>query len=94
MPPLEIKAKSGDTEVSIPNWLWAGTGALLLLLVGGLGTWVGATLFDHEKRLSVTETQVIGVNATMNDMKSTLIRIDDRLGRLIEQNNGRGAGGG
>lgn len=62
---------------SIPTWLWTGLGALLLLAVGGLGTWVGTTLNDHSSRLSATEARIV-------IMEKQQDRLEDKLDRILE----------
>jgi hypothetical protein len=44
------------SEVTIPGWAWAAIAFILCSFTGGLGTWVGYTLFDHERRLVQMES--------------------------------------
>ena len=84
---VQLSAKQGDHEVLIPAWLWGGIGALLLLLVGGLGTWVGATIFDHERRISVSEANVNAIYNTINRIESGVDKVDSKLDKVIDRLN-------
>ncbi len=81
---VELKAKAGDNEVIIPAWLWAGTGTVLLLLVGGLGSWFGGTVFDHEHRITVNEGKINSIDKTTARIETTVEKIDDKIDKLID----------
>lgn len=83
---MQVTAKHGDTEVTIPAWLWGSVGAMLLLLTGGLGTWAGATLFDHEQRLTSVEVRAANTDSSMARIESGVERLNDKIDRLIERN--------
>lgn len=90
---MTLIAKSGDTEITIPAWLWAGVGAVLLLIVGAIGTMVGQTLsthsdrlLNHESRIAIAETQIAGQAATVMRIDSRIEKIDEKIDRLLELN--------
>ena len=65
-------------DVKLPFWAWGGIAFILCTLTGGLGTWAGYTLLDHEKRIVQLEaTQLTGahVKELMNELKRD-IRMD------------------
>ena len=82
---MQMTAQIGDQEVRVPGWLWGSIGALLLLLVGGLGTWAGATLFDHEKRITATESRQDGTERSVSRIEAVVDRLDEKLDRVLER---------
>lgn len=61
-------------EIKLPMWAWSAFAFILCSFTGGLGTWVGYTLFDHEKRL----VQIESTKFTNHDGKVMLneLKID------------------
>ena len=82
---VELKARTGESEITIPAWLWAGTGTILLLLVGGLGTWVGATLLDHDRRITVTESKIDGIDKSITRIELTVEKVDTKIDKLLDR---------
>jgi peptidoglycan hydrolase CwlO-like protein len=82
---MQLSAKQGDNEVTIPAWLWGSIGALLLLTVGGLGTWFGATIFDHEKRITATEANVSSINNSITRIENGVDRLNEKFDKLLER---------
>lgn len=84
MPTVKLETASGD--VQIPNWLWTSVGTVLLLIVGGLGTWVGATIFDHEVRIVKNETRISAIDLSINRIEAGVERLNLKIDRLLEAN--------
>jgi hypothetical protein len=64
----------GDT-ITIPTWLWVSVGSLALLVVGGIGTWVGTTLNDNTSRLYTAEAKIESLEKQSDRMEQKLDRI-------------------
>lgn len=82
MPQLKLETESGT--IPIPTWLWGSIGAVLLLTFGGIGTWVGGTVFDHEKRITVTETRINSIDQSISRIETGVERLDRKLDHVIE----------
>jgi hypothetical protein len=88
---MELKAKSGDNEITIPLWLWGSVGAVMLATVGAMGTWVGTKLQNHddrlmvhESRLAIAETQLIANSNTNTRMEGRIEKMDEKIDRLLD----------
>lgn len=68
-----------DSIVKLPGWLWAGLViGVVVVFTGGLGTWVGATLWDNNKTLVDHEGRIRRV-------ESDSIKIDGKLDKILEK---------
>lgn len=66
---------ASSENINIPKWVWGAVGFVLCTFTGSLGTWVGYTLVDHEKRLIHIESTKFTANdgkALFNELKVDL----------------------
>lgn len=82
---VELVARRGEQTITIPAWLWASVGSGMLLGVGGLGTWVGATLIDHGVRIGRVEERLNSTDNSIVRIEAGITRMDAKIDRLLEQ---------
>ena len=69
----------------LPAWLLQAVVGLFLTSSIAWATWATTSNMKHETRISVTESQVIGVGRSLEEIKAAQKEINQKLDRLIER---------
>ena len=77
-----VQIEHGDGGVTtIPTWLWATVGVLLMATTGAIGTWAGSTLMDHDRAIVMLQGQMMRAE---RDIASVEVKFD-RIWSKLEQ---------
>lgn len=74
---------------SSPPWITQTVIGLILTSLVAWASWSTATVNKQDARISVVEARAGGVDSDITEIKQTLIRLDSKLDRLVERNNGK-----
>ncbi len=76
------QTEDGMKAIVMPTWAWSIVGSVLFIMLGGTvtaATWVGSSIIDHEKRVSIIEANKFTANDAANLYDKQQIAVKEAL---------------
>ena len=70
--------------MSIPAWVLQTVVGAILTAALTWGSWTSISLQRHESRIAVSESRANTVDKSIDEIKQSQLRIEDKLDRILE----------